>query len=104
MLLAFMIYNDGIQTIQKMAATYGKELGIADYGAHRVDSHRAVRGIPVRVPVRSDRRSHWCQADDLHRARRLCRHQRSRLLHADRGAFRAARCAWSRRCREEHRR
>ena len=30
MLLAFMIYNDGIQTIQKMAAPYGKELGIAD--------------------------------------------------------------------------
>src|SRR5215471_11224499 len=30
MLLAFMIYNDGVQTIQKMAATYGKELGIAD--------------------------------------------------------------------------
>jgi len=30
MLLAFMIYNDGIQTIQKMAATYGKELGIQD--------------------------------------------------------------------------
>jgi UMF1 family MFS transporter len=30
MLLAFMIYNDGIQTIQKMAATYGKEMGIAD--------------------------------------------------------------------------
>src|SRR4029434_960031 len=30
MLLAFMIYNDGIQNIQKMAATYGKELGIAD--------------------------------------------------------------------------
>lgn len=30
MLLAFMIYNDGIQTIQKMAAPYGKELGIPD--------------------------------------------------------------------------
>jgi UMF1 family MFS transporter len=30
MLLAFMIYNDGIQTIQKMASSYGKELGIAD--------------------------------------------------------------------------
>ena len=30
MLLAFMIYNDGIQTIQKMAAAYGKEIGIAD--------------------------------------------------------------------------
>jgi UMF1 family MFS transporter len=30
MLMAFMIYNDGIQTIQKMAATYGKQLGIAD--------------------------------------------------------------------------
>jgi len=30
MLLAFMIYNDGIQTIQKMAASYGKQLGIAD--------------------------------------------------------------------------
>jgi MFS transporter, UMF1 family len=30
MLLAFMIYNDGIQTIQKMATTYGKEMGIAN--------------------------------------------------------------------------
>jgi UMF1 family MFS transporter len=30
MLLAFMVYNDGIQTIQKMAATYGKQLDIAD--------------------------------------------------------------------------
>jgi UMF1 family MFS transporter len=30
MLMAFMVYNDGIQTIQKMAATYGKQLGIAD--------------------------------------------------------------------------
>jgi UMF1 family MFS transporter len=28
MLLAFMIYNDGIQTIQKMAAAYGTEIGI----------------------------------------------------------------------------
>lgn len=28
MLLAFMIYNDGIQTIQKMAAAYGNEHGI----------------------------------------------------------------------------
>src|SRR5688572_1790158 len=30
MLLAFMIYNGGIQTIQKMAAPYGKEIGIDD--------------------------------------------------------------------------
>ena len=30
MLLAFMIYNDGIQTIQKMATAYGKELGLED--------------------------------------------------------------------------
>ncbi|HEU6450079.1 MAG TPA: MFS transporter [Gemmatimonadaceae bacterium] len=28
MLFAFMVYNDGIQTIQKMAAAYGAELGI----------------------------------------------------------------------------
>jgi MFS transporter, UMF1 family len=28
MLLAFMVYNDGIQTIQKMATAYGTELGI----------------------------------------------------------------------------
>jgi len=28
MLLAFMIYNDGIQTIQKMATAYGTEIGI----------------------------------------------------------------------------
>ena len=30
MLLAFLIYNDGITTIQKMAAPYGAELGISD--------------------------------------------------------------------------
>ncbi|HEY9448470.1 MAG TPA: MFS transporter, partial [Gemmatimonadaceae bacterium] len=29
MLLAFMVYNDGIQTIQKMATAYGTELGIS---------------------------------------------------------------------------
>jgi UMF1 family MFS transporter len=29
MLIAFLIYNDGISTIQKMAAAYGTELGIA---------------------------------------------------------------------------
>jgi UMF1 family MFS transporter len=29
MLLAFMIYNDGIQTIQKMATAYGQEIGIS---------------------------------------------------------------------------
>jgi UMF1 family MFS transporter len=28
MLLAFLIYNDGIQTIQKMATAYGTEIGI----------------------------------------------------------------------------
>lgn len=28
MLLAFMIYNDGVQTIQKMATAYGTEIGI----------------------------------------------------------------------------
>ena len=28
MLLAFLIYNDGIQTIIKMATAYGTELGI----------------------------------------------------------------------------
>jgi UMF1 family MFS transporter len=30
MLVAFLIYNDGIQTIIKMATAYGKELGIGD--------------------------------------------------------------------------
>ncbi|HUF29157.1 MAG TPA: MFS transporter [Gemmatimonadaceae bacterium] len=30
MLLAFLIYNDGITTIQKMAAPYGAELGISE--------------------------------------------------------------------------
>ena len=29
MLVAFMVYNDGIQTIQKMATAYGTELGIS---------------------------------------------------------------------------
>ena len=30
MLLAFLVYNDGITTIQKMAAPYGAELGLTD--------------------------------------------------------------------------
>jgi UMF1 family MFS transporter len=30
MLVAFLVYNDGIQTIIKMATAYGKELGIGD--------------------------------------------------------------------------
>lgn len=66
MLIAFLVYNDGIQTIQKMATAYGTELGIAQtsllgalllvqfvgvpcsilFGrvAHRVGAKRAVYG------------------------------------------------------------
>ena len=55
MLLAFLIYNDGIGTIIRMAGLYGTEIEPAGERADRRDRDGAVRRHPVRV--RSSARS-----------------------------------------------
>ena len=71
MLLAFLIYNDGIGTIIRMATIYGAEIGI-DQGA-MIASILIVQfvGIPVLVPLRHAGRQDRRQAVDPARARRL---------------------------------
>ena len=83
MLVAFLLYNDGIQTIIRMAAIYGAEIGI-DQNA-QIAAFVLVQfvGIPFSFLFGAlagrDRR----EDGDLPRARRLHRHQRARLLHDD---------------------
>src|SRR5687767_9014708 len=48
MLIAYLIYSDGIGTITRMAATYGTELGIPQL-AHNGDPARSVRGYSVHI-------------------------------------------------------
>ena len=52
MLVAFLLYNDGIQTIIRMASIYGAEVGIDQQRADRRVRPRAVRRRAVLVPVR----------------------------------------------------
>ncbi len=53
MLLAFLIYNDGIGTIYRMAGTYGHEIGI-DQGVIIAAILLAVRRHSMRFPLRDD--------------------------------------------------
>ena len=52
MLVAFLLYNDGIQTIIRMASIYGAEIGIDQQRADRGLRAGAVRRRAVLVPVR----------------------------------------------------
>ena len=52
MLLAFLIYNDGIGTIIRMASIYATELKIDQSVVDRLDHDRAVCGHSVCVPLR----------------------------------------------------
>ena len=81
LLVAFLIYNDGIQTIIRMATT----LRHGDRHRRERDDHgaadHAVHRRPVRVPVRHARRPHRREDGRLRRARRLRDHHHPRLLH-----------------------
>ncbi len=85
MLLAFLIYNDGIGTIMRMATSYGDEIGIDQGIMIGVDRAGAVRRHPVRVPLRHARRPDRRQAVDRAGAGRLHGDLHFRLLHDDRG-------------------
>ena len=86
MLLAFLIYNDGIGTIMRMATIYATELKIDQGCDDRVDPARAVRRHPVRLPLRHAGRPDRRQAVDRAGAGRLRGDLRRRLLHEDRRA------------------
>ena len=105
MLLAFLIYNDGIQTIIKMATAYGTELGIGAVRPHRGDPDRAVRRSSVRLPVRHAR------APKIGAKRSVflgllayTRHQHARLLHDNGDALLHPRRRWWAWCRAARRR
>ena len=101
MLVAFLIYNDGIGTIMRMATRYGDEIGI-DQGI-MIGGDRAgpVCGHPVRVPLRHARRPDRRQAVDRTGAGRIHGDLHFRLLHEDRDAISWCWRCWSAWCRGE---
>jgi UMF1 family MFS transporter len=90
MLVAFLLYNDGIQTIIRMAAIYGAEIGI-DRNA-QIEAFVLVQfvGIPFSF-LFGALAGRISQDGYLHRARRLHGHQRARVLHDERLAVLRAR-------------
>ena len=82
MLLAFLLYNDGIQTIIRMASIYGAEVGIDRNAQIAAFVHGAVRRRPVLVCVRRDGRPHRRQTGPVPGPCGLRRHLDPRLLHA----------------------
>ena len=82
LLLAFLLYNDGIQTIIRMASIYGAEIGI-DRNA-QIAAFVMVQfvGVPVLLRVRRDGRPHRPQTCLVPGPGGLRRHLDPRLLHA----------------------
>ena len=90
MLIAFLIYNDGIGTIIRMATSYGTEIGIDQTIMIAAIMIVQFVGIPCRVSLRHAGRSDRCQAIDRGRAGRLHGDLRPWLLHEERDPFRGA--------------
>ena len=85
--IAMLLYQDGIQTIIRMASVYGAEIGI-DINA-QIAAFVMVQflGIPFSFLFGSARRAHRHQARALHRAGRVYADRDHRLLHDDRDAL-----------------
>ena len=69
MLVAFLLYNDGIGTIIRMASLYGTQIGIDRGQPDRRAADGAVHRRAVRVPLRRGGAAHRRQAGDPRRAR-----------------------------------
>ena len=82
LLLAFLLYNDGIQTIIRMATIYGAEIGIDDNAMIRALLVTQFIGIPFAFLFGMFAGPHRREARGLRRARGLRGHHRARLLHA----------------------
>ena len=83
MLVAFLLYNDGIQTIIRMASIYGAEIGI-DRNA-QIAAFVVVQftGVPCSFAFGSLAGRIGAETRDLPVAGRLHRHQHPRVLHDD---------------------
>ena len=76
MLLAFLIYNDGIGTIIRMAGLYGAELKLPETALIGAIVMVQFVGIPCAFLFGQLAGLDWSEARDLPRAHRLRRHQR----------------------------
>jgi len=83
LLLAFLIYNDGIQTIIKMATAYGTEIGIGQ-SALIVPSCWCSSWGSLHFPVRDGGGTHRGQAGALPGTDGVRCHQRAGIFHEDR--------------------
>ena len=93
MLIAFLIYNDGIGTIIRMATAYGSEIGIGDGDLIAAIMIMQFVGIPFAFLFGSHGRTHRRQAGDLPRPGGVRGDQHPGLLDADGHAT-----SWSSRC------
>ena len=87
MLLAFLIYNDGIGTIIRMATIYGTEMGIEQGAMIKAILLVQFVGIPFLLSFRHAGRQDRGQAVDPAWARGLHWHLHRRLLDAERSGF-----------------
>ena len=71
MLLAFLIYNDGIATIQRMATAYGTEIGLPQNALITAIVMVQFIGIPCTLLFGMDGGMDRHQAGDLRRAGRF---------------------------------
>ena len=77
LLVAFLLYNDGIQTIIRMATTYGAELGIDENAMIVALLITQFIGVPFAFLFGMLAGTHRRQARGLRRPRRLRRHHAS---------------------------
>ena len=86
MLVAFLLYNDGIETIIRMAAIYGAEIGIDQ--TSQIEAFVVVQfvGIPFSFLFGALAGRIGAKAGDFPRARRVHGDQRARLFHDQRVA------------------
>ena len=82
-LVAFLIYNDGIGTIARMAAAYGIELGIGQGVLIGAILMVQFIGVPVRLSVRRPSLPHRSQARYLPGPDGICLRQRAGVFHED---------------------
>ena len=102
--LSMLLYQDGIQTIIRMAAVYGAEIGIEQTAQIAAFVMVQFLGIPFAFLFGSLGARIGTKRAHLHRARRLRRGDDPRLLHDDRRRTSSSSRRWWPRCRAAPRR
>ena len=104
LLVAFLIYNDGIQTIIRMATTFGSQIGIDQNAMITALLITQFIGVPFAflfgMVAGRDRR----EDGGLRRPRGLRRHHHARVLHDDAPRTSTRSRSWSAWCRAGRRR